>query len=125
MIDELAYHILRDRDSKRKLAEELTRHRYMDSKSDYSNARAPRTDKHGGYIALDGRVVAQTQQCGHCGAHWVVRPGSGILRGFCRGCMRHTCGDPSCDADGPRGCVTWERKMEAIEAREKKLLVGS
>src|SRR5207249_4170147 len=89
------------------------------AKSIYDDVRAPRTDKHGGYIAIDGVVVAQTAQCGHCGAHWPIRPGSGEVRGVCRMCMRHLCGDPACDPLGPNGCVPWEKRMEFIEAREK------
>ena len=116
---DLAFFILRDAARRRQLSEQLSMHRFKDAKSIYDDVRAPRSDAHGGYIALDGKVVAQTQSCGHCGAHWPIRPGSGTLRGLCRGCMRHTCGDPACDADGPNGCVTWERKMEIIESREK------
>ncbi len=112
---DIAFGIFRDRDLKRGLEEELIRHRYRDQKSNYSDARAPRTDKHGGYITLDGRVAAQTQQCGHCGCHWVVREGSGIVRTFCRGCMQLTCGAPAC-----LKCVTWEEKMNQMEQRLKR-----
>lgn len=113
---DLAYSIFRAKDQKRQLAEELTRHRFQDQKSDYSNARAPRNDKHGGYIAIDGVVKAQTIQCAHCPAHWVMRTGSGIVRGFCGNCMRPTCGDRGCDR-----CVTWEQKLQMIERRARGL----
>ncbi len=112
---DIAFSIFRDRDLKRGLEEELIRHRYQDQKSDYANARAPRTDKQGGYITIDSRVVAQTQQCGHCGCHWVVRTGSGTNRTICRGCMKLTCGAPACYR-----CVTWEEKMRQIERRMKR-----
>ncbi len=114
-LSDIAFSIFRDRDLKRGLEEELIRHRYQDQKSDYSDVRAPRTDKHGGYITIDSRVVAQTQQCGHCGCHWVVRTGSGTNRTICRGCMKLTCGAPACFR-----CVTWEEKMRQIERRMKR-----
>jgi hypothetical protein len=117
-LTDIALSIFRQKDQRRQLAEELTRHRWQDQKSDYTNARAPRTDKHGGYITLDGCVAAQTLQCCHCPAHWVVRPGSGTVRGFCQKCMRATCGDPACDASGPNGCMPWLQKLERMEEFE-------
>lgn len=120
-LTDIALSIFRAKDQRRQLAEELTRHRWQDQKSDYSDARAPRSDKHGGYIALDGKVVAQTLSCCHCQAHWVVRPGSGAVRGFCQKCMAPTCGDPACDASGPNGCMPWLRRLELREAQEKRI----
>lgn len=116
---DIAFSIFRERDQKRQLSAELTRHRFQDQKSIYTDARAPRNDKHGGYITIDGMVAAQTLQCCHCPAHWVVRTGSGTVRGWCQKCNRPTCGARDCDASGPNGCMPWEEKMRLIEAREK------
>lgn len=54
---------------------------------------------------------ADTLQCVHCQAHWVVQPGSGRKRGFCVRCMGPTCGHPQCDA-----CVPFEKWLESVEA---------
>lgn len=53
----------------------------------------------------------ETLSCVHCQAIWVVRPGSGIQRGYCGNCGGYHCGAPAC-----RECVHWERKVENIEA---------
>lgn len=53
--------------------------------------------KPSGGIVVDGRQVADTQCCCHCGAHWVPVKGSGTRRGFCMRCMHATCGQPDCD----------------------------
>ena len=63
-----------------------------------------------GALMLDGREVAHTLQCPHCGAHFVSVAGSGARRTFCLRCMAVTCGRPECDA-----CVPLERKLEAME----------
>lgn len=54
-----------------------------------------------GAITVDGRQVASTCQCCHCGAHFVFRRGSGTDRGFCMKCGRLTCGKPACDPCNP------------------------
>lgn len=61
----------------------------------------------------DGTVEADSLQCGHCGRHWTVRPGSGRRRGFCTCCMRPTCG-PSCPA-GTAACIPQDLFLENIE----------
>jgi hypothetical protein len=66
---------------------------------------------HGAFLA-DGREVAHTLQCPHCGGHFVSRRGSGARRTFCLRCMAVTCGNPAC---GP--CVPFEIKLEAMEGR--------
>lgn len=67
-----------------------------------------------GYIAIsyeDGHVVERdTLQCVHCGAHFIVEPGSGRRRGFCLKCGGPTCGRPGCDS-----CTPFEKKLEALE----------
>ena len=55
-------------------------------------------------------VNGQTVSCVHCQHTWIVRKGSGRLRGFCQNCMGYVCG-PACAA-----CVHFERRVENIEA---------
>ena len=62
-----------------------------------------------GAILVDGQHVADTLQCVHCGAHWIPRKGSGIIRGFCKKCMGPICG-PSCSR-----CVPQEKMLEMME----------
>ena len=66
--------------------------------------------EHGG-VVVDGRQVADTLQCVHCGRHWVPEPGSGKVRGFCRCCMGPTCGAQKCDA-----CLPFEKRLDLYEA---------
>jgi hypothetical protein len=56
-----------------------------------------------------------TLQCCHCGGHWIVQPGSGIERGWCRKCMAPLCGKKPCMAR----CAPWEKQCEEIEAKAK------
>ena len=57
------------------------------------------------------RAVSEvpTLQCGHCGGHFEVRPGSGKVRGWCMNCARPVCG-PGCEA-----CVPVEQMLENME----------
>lgn len=50
-----------------------------------------------------------TIQCAHCGRHWVPRPGSGRVRGFCTRCNGPVCG-PGCAE-----CVPAEARLEILE----------
>jgi len=68
---------------------------------------------HGAFL-VDGREVAHTLQCPHCGCHFVSRRGSGARRTFCLRCMAVTCGNPACDP-----CVSFEIKLEILEGRRK------
>lgn len=95
--------------------DELELHNFKDRKSIYDDVSAPRTDKHGGYITLDGVVVTQTLQCCHCQKHWPVRKGSGVVRGFCRLCMQVTCGKAECEP-----CIPFEKKLDMIEAADRQ-----
>lgn len=61
---------------------------------DYSDAE--HVSKPHGVVFSNGKEVASTLQCCHCGAHWIPRKGSGIRRGFCMKHMQVTCGDPQC-----------------------------
>jgi hypothetical protein len=72
-----------------------------------------------GYLIItgpDGTQEADTLQCCHCNAHYVVRPGSGKRRGWCALCAGTTCGKPACVP-----CIPFERKLDAQEARERSL----
>lgn len=63
-----------------------------------------------GAILVDGKLVAETHQCVHCGKHFTVQPGSGKMRGFCLKCMGPTCGAKECDI-----CRPYEKQIEEIE----------
>lgn len=43
------------------------------------------------------KVEHDLKKCVHCGTVWRKRPGSGIERGFCTGCMGDCC-TPQCGA---------------------------
>ena len=60
--------------------------------------------------ALGKMVEGATLSCCHCQATWVVKRGSGKLRGFCQNCNGFVCG-PACAE-----CVPIERRIENIEA---------
>lgn len=61
------------------------------------------------YDSSDRPVAMDTLQCVHCGGHWVVKPGSGNVRGFCGRCNGFICG-PGCER-----CVPTELLLENIE----------
>jgi hypothetical protein len=70
-----------------------------------------------GYLIISspaGTLEADTLQCCHCNAHYVVRPGSGKRRGFCTLCSAVTCGAPACAP-----CVPFEKKLDEFERRER------
>lgn len=56
-------------------------------------------------------LEVKTLQCVHCGGHWIPRPGSGMVRGFCTRCNGPICG-PGCAE-----CVPEEQMLENIEKR--------
>lgn len=64
-----------------------------------------------GHWLVDGKEVADTLQCVHCGDHFVVVFGSGKRRGFCMNCNGTTCGKPGCHA-----CIPFEKKLDLYEA---------
>lgn len=74
--------------------------------------RSHTTRRPKGHIIIAGDVEAafDTLQCGHCGCHYPVDPGSGIRRGFCTSCMRPTCGHPACDK-----CVPYEKQLDLLD----------
>jgi hypothetical protein len=62
----------------------------------YNDAKAEaRSD---GLIFYNGKEVAATLQCPHCGGHFVSRRGSGKRRTFCTYHMKIACGRLECDA---------------------------
>ena len=64
-----------------------------------------------GFILEDGREVASTEQCVHCGEHFVMVKGSGTVRGYCPKCDGMVCG-PKCAA-----CVPFEKRLDDAEKR--------
>lgn len=75
---------------------------------------APRP--HGTIIIADPdlphEVHMDVMTCVHCQRAWVVKPGSGRVRGFCTRCNGVTCGGRACcDCIGPL-----ERRIELYEA---------
>lgn len=73
----------------------------------YQDAQA--VAKPAGAILVDGHQVADTAQCVHCGGHFVMRRGSGVLRGWCRKCSGMVCG-PGCAA-----CIPFEQRLDLAE----------
>lgn len=65
-------------------------------KKEYGDAKHERHAH--GIVFSNGREVATTLQCPHCGGHFVSRKGSGHRRTFCMKCSAVTCGSPTCDA---------------------------
>lgn len=70
-----------------------------------------------GAIVVDGRHVADTMQCVHCGMHWECKPGSKRKRGFCVACRGATCGKERCDIHLP-----YEAYLELEEGKRDKVL---
>ena len=71
-----------------------------------------------GAIVLDGKYVADTLQCVHCGKHEEIIPGSGKKRGWC---ANHTpigfvCGRIAC----MKICIPLNAQLDYVEAKERK-----
>lgn len=79
------------------------------------NAKSVRNPK--GTIFIDGRESADTMQCCHCGAHFVMERGSGKKRGWCMLCSDMTCGKKRCDE-----CLPFEKRLELYEKGKIKIL---
>jgi len=62
-------------------------------------------------------VEKDTFTCGHCNRVVVVEPACdpSAMGGFCRLCMTHIC--ETCAGEG--GCEPFEKKLEAMEARDR------
>lgn len=66
---------------------------------------------------LGGELVeGATLSCCHCQHTWILKKGSGKVRGFCTNCMGYTCGNPKCFE-----CVPSEQRIENIEAGRPEL----
>lgn len=68
--------------------------RTLEEGDDYSNVEHVR--KPHGIVFANGKEVASTLMCCHCGKHWIPRKGSGIRRGLCMFSMQVLCGDQAC-----------------------------
>ena len=66
-----------------------------------------------GTIVIDGHETANTEQCVHCGVHFVVKKGSGIKRGWCTNCKGITCGTERC-----MHCLPFEAWVEIQEGQK-------
>jgi hypothetical protein len=75
---------------------------------DYSDAK--HESRPHGLVIVDGKEVASTLHCPHCGGHFVSRKGSGHRRTFCFNCKAVTCGSAACDPCKPF-MATLERSM--------------
>lgn len=75
---------------------QLQPHQIVDDYSDAQHERKPH-----GVILVDGKEVASTLQCPHCGGHFISRKGSGHRRTFCLRCQAVTCGNLACDPCRP------------------------
>lgn len=84
----------------------------MAEANDYADALSLRRPS--GAIIVDGAQVADTAQCCHCNAHFVMRIGSGTIRGWCRNCSGYVCG-PTCAA-----CVPFEQKLDRLHAHGRR-----
>jgi hypothetical protein len=79
---------------------------------DYADSQFER--KPHGLIFVNGKEVAHTLKCPHCGAQFVSRRGSGHHRTFC---LRHqavTCGSAACSRD----CVDVYGLEGTLQGRE-------
>lgn len=77
-----------------------------------SGATAPRP---AGQIVIsgpDGVTEFDTLQCVHCGCHWIIKPGSGRLRGFCMNCAGPICGLQGC----MQRCYPFEKQLDDAES---------
>jgi len=52
------------------------------------------------------QIQMETKCCCHCRQHWVLKPGSGVTRGYCFKCGDVTCGRKACGT-----CVPYEKKQ--------------
>ena len=75
-----------------------------------------------GYILVTDTVSGKTLEefdvarCCHCQLIWRIRPGSGVVRGWCTLCSEPTCGRMACQS-----CVPFERRLMLDHARTQLL----
>lgn len=79
-------------------------------------------NKTDGAIVLDGKWVADTLQCVHCGSHEEIIPGSGKKRAFCPkhpenpGGLGFVCGRPAC----MHVCIPIDAQLDYVEAKQRE-----
>ena len=76
--------------------------------------------KTAGAVVVDGRHIADTSQCVHCGGHFKVIPGSGTKRGWCPKCKGVLCGGMTCMTR----CVPFEQMLEKMEGKKHNFKTG-
>lgn len=79
---------------------------------DYADAQWER--KPHGLVFVNGKEVAHTLKCPHCGAQFVSRRGSGHHRTFCFRHQAVTCGSAVCSRD----CVDIYAIEGTLQGRE-------
>lgn len=68
-----------------------------------------------GAVIIGGEHKADTLQCVHCGCHWLPKPGSGTVRGWCSSCKGPVCGKEPCNT-----CIPFEASLEIQEGTLNK-----
>jgi hypothetical protein len=58
-----------------------------------------------------GAKAMKTLPCPHCGLPFIIIPGSGTLRHFCRECSKPTCNGAKCHTHSP-----FEKRLEMVES---------
>lgn len=81
-------------------------------KREYGDVKHER--KPHGIIFENGREIAHTLQCPHCGSHFISRKGSGHRRSFCLHCEAVTCGAPACVST----CTPFAAQLGMNQGRE-------
>lgn len=71
-----------------------------------------------GHVLMDDVVIADTVQCVHCNAHFVVVKGSRRKRPWCANCGGWECGKAEC-----YNCVAFEKKLDEYERGRLGVLV--
>ena len=79
---------------------------------DYSDAKYERHPH--GIIFSNGKEVAATLMCPHCGEHFVSRKGSGVRRSFCFRHQAVTCEKEFCI----KNCVDIYTDYQILSVRE-------
>ena len=60
-------------------------------------------------------IEGETLSCCHCQFTWIVKPGSGLKRGWCYKCNKPVCGKKKC----LEKCAPWEMQMEIAEGKRR------
>lgn len=73
--------------------------------------------KPGGTMIIGTTEVADTIQCCHCNAHFIMERGSGKRRGWCMNCVAMHCGAQKCCE-----CLPFEKRLDLYEQGKLKIL---